>query len=324
MRPHLPRFLIEPVAQPGETLPLRAEEAKHARVRRLRVGDAVALFDGAGHSYLGRLESLSRDAAAVHVVEALPERDGESALALTLAVAALKADRLDWVVEKATELGVAAIQPFRSTHTLGQPSRDRQGRWHQIALSAAKQCGRSVAPAIGAPLDFGAVLALPAAARVLFAEDGSGASLASLALPAPSSLLAIVGGEGGFGRRLEAPPAGCHLVSLGLAILRARPPRSSPRRSATWGARRPNAVEYLPLGEGRWGPCQRATPSLPAHPAPLIPPMRFAFVMDRSAHPPQGHDLGSCSSRASAGRCTTSASTTCLIAPAAARVTGRR
>src|SRR4029453_9115395 len=103
VRPHLPRFLIDRVAQPGEALPLRSEEAKHARVRRLRVGDAVALFDGAGHSYVGRLESLSRDAAAVRIVEALPERDGESALELTLAVAALKADRLDWVAEKATE-----------------------------------------------------------------------------------------------------------------------------------------------------------------------------------------------------------------------------
>lgn len=223
MRAHLPRFLIERAAAPGDAVALRADEAKHARVRRLGVGDAVALFDGGGRSYLGRLESLSREAAVVRVTEELPERDGESALALTLAVAALKADRFDWVVEKATELGVARIQPFTSTFTLARPSDDRQARWRQITLAAAKQCGRSVAPATDAPLDFAAVLALPATARILFAEDGTGASLARLALDAPSSLLAIVGGEGGFSpaELATARAAGCHVAGLGPRILRA-------------------------------------------------------------------------------------------------------
>lgn len=223
MRPHLPRFLIDHPAALGEALPLRGEEARHARVRRLGVGDLVALFDGAGHSYIARLESLSREAAQVRVIELLPERDGESPLELTLAVAMLKADRLEWVIEKATELGVARLQPFSSAHTLAQPSRDRQKRWRQIALAAAKQCGRSAAPAIGAPTDFGAVLDLPAAARILFAEDGSGASLTGIAPAAAPSLLAIVGAEGGFSAEelAAARGRGCHIVSLGPRILRA-------------------------------------------------------------------------------------------------------
>ena len=115
-------------------------------------------------------------ARAVRVIAALPERDGESPLALTLAVAALKA--------RPARLGDreghrAGRRPHPAVHQrahAGRPSRDRQRRWRQIALAAAKQCGRSVAPAIGAPLDFAAVLALPAAARLLFAEDGSGAA----------------------------------------------------------------------------------------------------------------------------------------------------
>jgi 16S rRNA (uracil1498-N3)-methyltransferase len=239
VRPHLPRFLIDRPAALGDALSLRAEEAKHARVRRLGVGDLVALFDGAGHSYVARLEALSREAAVVRIIEALPERDGESPLALTLAIAALKSDRLDWVIEKATELGVARIQPFTSTHTLARPSRDRQGRWRQIALAAAKQCGRSAAPAIGEPTDFAAVLALPAAARILFAEDGSGASLTSIALAAPPSLLAIVGAEGGFSADevTVARRTGCHLVGLGPRILRAETA----------------AVAAVVLCQARWG-----------------------------------------------------------------------
>lgn len=239
MRAHLPRFLIDRAAAPGDAVPLPAEEAKHARVRRLGVGDLVALFDGSGHSCIARLESLSRQGARVRVIESLPDRDGESPLELTLAVAALKADRLDWVIEKATELGVARIQPFSSTHTLARPSSDRRERWRQIALAAAKQCGRSVAPVIGAPVDFAAVLALPAAARVLFAEDGSGADLSSIDVAPPPSMLAIVGAEGGFsaGEFAAARAAHCHLVGLGPRILRAETA----------------AVVAVALCQSRWG-----------------------------------------------------------------------
>jgi len=240
MRPHLPRFLIERAVAPGDALPLPAEEAKHARVRRLGVGNPVAVFDGAGRSYLARLESLSRDGAVVRITEALPERDGESPLELTLAAAALKADRFDWVIEKATELGVTRIQPFHSAHTLALPSRDRQARWRQIALAAAKQCGRSAAPTIAAPLAFDAVLALPATGRLLFAEDGSGDCLSRIAFAAaPSSLLAIVGAEGGFSpdELSAARAAGCQLVALGPRILRAETA----------------AVTAVVLCQARWG-----------------------------------------------------------------------
>ena len=72
----------------------------------------MALFDGAGRSYLGRVASLSRDVVTVAIAESLPERESESPLALTLALAVLKADRFDWVIEKATELGIGRILPF--------------------------------------------------------------------------------------------------------------------------------------------------------------------------------------------------------------------
>jgi 16S rRNA (uracil1498-N3)-methyltransferase len=239
VRAHLPRFLIDRAAAPGDAVPLAADEARHARVRRLAIGDPIALFDGSGRSYLARLESLARAGAVARVTDVLPARDGESGLDLTLAVAALKADRFDWVVEKATELGVTRIQPFTSVHTLARPSRNRQERWRQIALAAAKQCGRSSAPDIAASLELSAVLSLPAATRVVFAEDGSGSPLADLALAVPSPLLAVVGGEGGFtaAELAQARARGCHLIALGPRILRAETA----------------AISAVVLCQARWG-----------------------------------------------------------------------
>ena len=242
MRPRPPRFLIDRAAGLGDTITLSAGEARHARVRRLAAGDMVALFDGAGRSYYGRVETLSRAGAVVRIVESLPERERESPLALTLAVAVLKSDRFDWLVEKATELGVAAIQPFTSAHTLARPSSARQARWRQIAIAAAKQCGRSAAPAIAAPRDFAAVLALPAAARLCFAEDGSGEPLERAAVGAPVSLLVVVGAEGGFAadELAAARAAGCHLIALGPRILRAETA----------------AITAVALCQARWGDLQ--------------------------------------------------------------------
>jgi 16S rRNA (uracil1498-N3)-methyltransferase len=223
VRPHLPRFVIAQPAGLGEAVALGPEEAKHARVRRLNVGAPVALFDGRGASYVGRLESLTRAHAVVRIVDALPAGDGESPLDLVLAVATLKADRFEWLIEKATELGVRRIQPFTSTYTVARPSGDRRARWRQIALAAAKQCGRSAVPEIGGPEPFTTVMAIPAALRLLFAEDGSGEPLTTAAAVAPSGVLAIVGGEGGFTAEelAAARRSGCRCIDLGPRILRA-------------------------------------------------------------------------------------------------------
>ena len=223
MSTHLPRFLIAAPAAAGALVRLAGDEARHARVRRLARGEAVALFDGAGHACEGVVEALEREALTVRVTRVLPPRQGESHLALTLAVGLLKADKLDWVIEKATELGATRLQPFASAFTLAQPSAARQARWRQVALSAAKQCGRSVVPEVATPLDFAALLALPADARLLLAEHEAGAPLAGLALDRPASLLLAVGAEGGFAAAelAAARAAGFHTVGLGARILRA-------------------------------------------------------------------------------------------------------
>jgi 16S rRNA (uracil1498-N3)-methyltransferase len=219
----LPRFHLAAPAAVGDLVVLDGRELHHAQVRRIAIGEAVALFDGAGFSCVGVVEQASRDALRVRVTTVQPQRHGESPLALTLAVGALKADKFDWVIEKAVELGVAALQPFRSAHTVAEPSAARQQRWQQLAHAAAKQCGRSVVPPVAAPIDFAALLALPITPRLLLAERDAAQPLATIDLPAPTELLAIVGAEGGFSdaELAAARDAGCALVGVGPRILRA-------------------------------------------------------------------------------------------------------
>ncbi len=222
MSGHLPRFAIARPAAVGEVVTLAGDEGRHARVRRLAVGEAVALFDGAGHSCVGEVTRIARDGIAVCITAVRAPNDGESPLDLTLAVGLLKADKLDWVIEKATELGVARVQPFASAHTLAQPSAGRQARWQQIARSAAKQSGRSVVPTVAPPRDLADVLKTTAT-RLLLAEHGETVPLATIDAPATTPLLLVVGAEGGFTTtELDAArAAGVHLITLGPRILRA-------------------------------------------------------------------------------------------------------
>jgi 16S rRNA (uracil1498-N3)-methyltransferase len=223
MSPHPPRFLVEGPISPGSHVELEPSEAKHARVRRLRTGEVVALFDGAGNSWLASVVRVGRQRASVRVSEVLEPRLAESPLDLTLAVAVLKTDRFDWLVEKATELGVAAIRPLASRYSLAEPSARRRQRWRQIALGASKQCGRSTVPRIAEPAELRDVLG-GSDCRLLLAESGAETSLARLAgrLPRPSAVTVIVGPEGGFAaEEIEAArAAGCLTVGLGPRTLR--------------------------------------------------------------------------------------------------------
>lgn len=221
---HPPRFLIRPDGVAGDRVRLDAAEARHAHVRRLAAGDTVALFDGGGHSWIGVIETWSRAGVDVRLTEQRPDREAESGLDLTLAVAVLKADKLDWLIEKVTELGVSRIRPFVSRHSLARPSAARLTRWQQIAVSAAKQCGRSVVPPVDAPLAFDAVLQDPAPGRLICWEGRASEVPGDAPLSAPNAAaVVVVGPEGGFAPdEVEAAhTAGFHILSLGPRILRA-------------------------------------------------------------------------------------------------------
>lgn len=215
------------------TLP--SDEARHLReVLRLKVGDEVYVFNGAGKEFQCRVEQSRRDVAHLMVVREVEAARPESPLHLTLAVALLKGEKFDLVVQKATELGVTVIVPV-VTKLADIRLRDesdvvkRMTRWQRIALEAAKQCGRAVVPEIAAPVAF-ATLVLQAVAEpqsnCLMFSERNGESLTDtkkLLTAKASRLTALVGSEGGWTDEeiMMASDQGWRIITLGGRTLRA-------------------------------------------------------------------------------------------------------
>jgi 16S rRNA (uracil1498-N3)-methyltransferase len=205
---------------------LRGADLRHLRdALRLGAGARVALFDGEGGTFLAEVISIGRSAAELDVLSSIEPR-AESPLSLALAVAIAKGAKLDWVVEKATELGVSRILPFTSGRTIPE-HRDfgeRLRRWRRIAGAAAAQCGRAVCPEIRDVTSLADVLGGGAEhdRRVLFWEEG-GLPLARGPSGDVRSALVVTGPEGGFTHEEagRAETAGFRLAALGPRILRA-------------------------------------------------------------------------------------------------------
>lgn len=228
------RFYAPPSAFNAKlaSVTLGADEARHLRdVLRLKVGDDVSVFNGAGQEYHCRVAESRRDWAELSVVEKTTALKPESSLELTLAVALLKGEKFDLVVQKATELGVFRIIPVM-TKLADVRLRDqsdsakRVTRWQRIALEAAKQSGRARVPSISEPVSFAQLIpAEPNALRIVFTErEGESLSAAQAKLPAKtSSLTALVGSEGGWADEelTLARSAGWLMVTLGGRTLRA-------------------------------------------------------------------------------------------------------
>ena len=226
----LPRFLIPPDAVRDGAATVGGQELAHMRkVLRLRPGARVLLWDGEGTEHEALIRDYDGGVAVMTVVRSYrPER--ESPLAVTLAQAVGKGDKMDWIVEKSTELGVTCVAPFFSSHTVprfaGDKGARRRERWEKIATAAARQSGRTRVPEIREPDGFDAMLAgdWPCDARLLFWESPSGRGLTSLGeeLGSLHSVLVMVGPEGGFSEEEAASAAaqGFHVVGLGRRILR--------------------------------------------------------------------------------------------------------
>jgi len=208
---------------------LTGEELEHMRrVLRLRPGDHVTLFDDEGREHEAVIRSYTAEAGELEVVKSY-QPDRESPLEIVLGQALGKGDKMDWIVEKATELGVGTIIPFLSSYTVPRPNakraEQRRERWKKIALSAAKQSGRTRVPEIGASTDFATLVqkSWPCDLKLLFWEE-SAQGLAGLQKEKVhlSSLLLVVGPEGGFSpdEASEAVRQQFHSVGLGKRILR--------------------------------------------------------------------------------------------------------
>jgi 16S rRNA (uracil1498-N3)-methyltransferase len=223
----LPRFHV-PEAAPGARLELPEHSAHHAReVLRLRAGAAVRVFDGAGNEYEAELESVTRNSVSARLRGAVAARP-ESGLRLILALPPLKGDRMELVIQKATELGVTELWPVVTARSdaVGRPALTgaRHDRWEKVASGAAEQCGRAVVPTVAPTRTLAGLLEAPFdGGRVLLHAAGEPRPLASMARPAGDSLLLLIGPAGGWETheltRLEA--AGFQTASLGPRILRA-------------------------------------------------------------------------------------------------------
>lgn len=150
----LPRFFVAgPLALAVYDLP-EAQAHYLSRVLRLTVGAAVQLFDGSGQEYRGRLSSVTKKAVQVDLLERF---DGlaESSLHIHLGQGLSRGERMDWAIQKATELGVAEITPLFTERCEVRLNADRLQKrlehWQQIAISACEQCGRSKVPVVHAP-----------------------------------------------------------------------------------------------------------------------------------------------------------------------------
>ena len=221
----MPRFYVPQTFIAGEVLRLPENVCRHIQVLRLQAGAPLVLFDGQGQAAAAELLEIGRKQALARVDKLLTE-SRESPLAVTLIQAVSASEKMDFAVQKGTELGVKRIIPAVSTRSnvrlSGERAEKKVRRWQEIAVSACEQCGRNKVPPVAPIADLPQVLAaLPvdSGARLLLSPHG-GVPLRSLP-PAQSAVL-LIGPEGGLTAEEEdlARSHGFQAVQLGARVLR--------------------------------------------------------------------------------------------------------
>lgn len=223
----LPRFFVPEGLAPGASVMLPEDAAHHAtKVLRLAEGEHVRLFDGGGGEWTARLQRAGK--AWLGVLETFDERDRQPPLRVTLVQCLPSAaDKMDWVVQKCVELGVAEIRPVVSRRSVVRLSGERMERrvrhWQGVAIAACEQSGRNRVPLVASLVDLPQSLGEAPAEneqRMILAP-GSDTRLRDLPVPGGSIRL-LVGPEGGFedGELAAAKAAGYQPLALGPRILR--------------------------------------------------------------------------------------------------------
>lgn len=223
-----PRFILSPEALQQEPVCLTGTDARHARVLRLQSGDEVRLCDGQGREWSARIAGVTPQALVLGALAPLAVQS-EPALQVTLYQGLARGDKLELIVQKGTELGMARLVPMVTAHSQLrlEAASPKRLRWQEIARQAARQCGRTRVPEVAAPLSFAQALTEGLSAEVAImpferagAEHSWKRQLASKAQVSTVSL--FIGPEGGFSdQEMDlALAAGVKGVSLGPRILR--------------------------------------------------------------------------------------------------------
>jgi 16S rRNA (uracil1498-N3)-methyltransferase len=226
----MPRFYVPAPPIENDLLKIEGNEARHIRrVLRLKAGDEIIIFDGLGKEYEGKIVEEGSSFVVMKVLNIFLSKR-ESPLEITLAQSLLKGEKMDYLIQKATELGVKKIIPFLSSRSI--PLLDKSGRlkrhhrWERIAIEASKQCGRGVVPKIEPLQHYSEMLQTTPSnsLRLIFWERG-GAKIKEILERSveKKKIWFIIGPEGGFSQEEieEAKRTGFIPITFGKRILRA-------------------------------------------------------------------------------------------------------
>jgi 16S rRNA (uracil1498-N3)-methyltransferase len=234
---HFPRFYCPSALQPGDEIDLPAGTARHVQVRRMQPGDDITLFNGEGGECVAVITHMGRSDVAVRVSQKI-DTERELSVRVHLWSGLTANERMDWLLEKATELGASTLLPITAERSVlklkGERADKKLAHWQAIAVASSEQCGRNRVLQVASPLTLSQAIAASAnratGARWILslAEGAKSLQNAIQALPPAAAgqtqeLTLLSGPEGGLSpaEEAEALAAGFLPVSLGPRVLRA-------------------------------------------------------------------------------------------------------
>ena len=222
----MPRFYCSISLSNGARIVLPESVVQHVQVLRLKEGDAITLFNGDGGEYTATLSSMEKKRMTALVASHV-ERDLEWPYAVTLAQALPEGSKMDWIVEKATELGAAVLQPLASQRAVvklsGERMEKRLSHWQAIVASSSEQCGRNRLMEVAPVMDFMRWVGTPSEQpRILFSPRATQSFTDWARTQQAQAVTLIIGPEGGLSEEEEAfaVAKGAILLSLGERVLR--------------------------------------------------------------------------------------------------------
>lgn len=222
----MPRFFLPQTLALGTIVDLPEHQAHHVAVLRLAIGDTITLFNGEGGEFTASLSEIAKKRATAEI-KAFSPGETELPYAVTLAQALPEAGKMDEIVQKAVELGAAAIQPLAAQRCVVKLSAERAGKklahWQGIIESAAEQCGRNRLAHLAEPADFASWIGQHDMHRRILLSPRAEQSLSDWARHHPPQAVAIlIGPEGGFSEKEEALAIkhGALPLAMGARVLR--------------------------------------------------------------------------------------------------------
>lgn len=219
----MPRFFCENINE--NNVVITGQDAKHiSRVLRMKQGETLVLCDGNGIDYYCKINDISED-IKLSVVEK-KKNESEPDVYITLYQAIPKGDKLDFIVQKAVELGAKRIVPVMTKYCVSRPKPDaaekKTERLNKIALEASKQCGRAVVPVVESFIDFNTAIKRMAKERSMVFYEGGGEKVYNIVSCEDKKISIFIGSEGGFSEEEINSCKSCGITpaTLGKLILR--------------------------------------------------------------------------------------------------------